>query len=74
MAKVTEQDVVQAEQKLRDAKGASHASPNSEAKRQQYRDAANHLSSVRVAFRQQEEDAGRRVGFVTGDAEMGGNG
>lgn len=68
MAEVKAEDVETAEAAVLKAKKESHGAPNSAAKRQNYQDAADRLTKVRVAFRQQEEQAGRRTGFVSGDA------
>lgn len=68
MADVKAEDVQAAEAALLRAKKESHAAPNSAAKRDTYQDAARRLTEVRTTFRQQEEQAGRRTGFVSGDA------
>jgi hypothetical protein len=73
VAQVTAEQVAAAEEALnaaKTAKGDATSGPEVEA----YMAAAQDLTDVRVAFRRQEENAGRRVGFVAGDAEQtGGN-
>lgn len=72
MAQYTEEDVLVAESVLLDAKeakGDDTSGPAVDA----YLEAANQLTQVRVGFRTQEESAGRRQGFVAGDAQTGGN-
>jgi hypothetical protein len=70
VAQVTAQQVAAAEATLVAAKKAK-GSAKSGVKVDEYRAAADQLTSVRTAFRQQEEQAGRRVGFVSGDAAEG---
>jgi hypothetical protein len=73
VAEVTAEDVTAAEEALVKAKAAK-GDHKSGAKVDAYQEAAQNLTDVRVAFRQQEENAGRRVGFVAGDAvQTGGN-
>ena len=67
MAQVTEQDVAAAEEALVAAK-KSVGNAKSGAKVDAYREAADELTRVRVAYREQEEQAGTRAGFVSGDA------
>ena len=64
---ITEADVAAAEEALVAAKKAV-GTAKSGAKVDAYREAANHLTAVRTAFRAQEEQAGNRAGFVSGDA------
>lgn len=70
MAKVTEADVEAAAERLRAAKKA-RGSAKSGAKMDAYLKAADELTAARVAFREQEEAAGRRRGFVAGDGTTG---
>lgn len=63
----TEQDVTDAEEALVAAKSAV-GNAKQGAKVEAYREAADNLTRVRVAFRQQEEQAGTRAGFISGDA------
>lgn len=67
---VTEADVQAAEERLVAAKG-SVGNAKSGAKVDAYRAAADELTAIRSQFRQQEEQAGRRTGFVSGDAAGG---
>lgn len=67
MANITEAQVEQAEEDLRAAKRAV-GTARSGAKVDAYREAADALTAVRTAFREQEEQAGTRAGFVSGDA------
>ena len=67
MAKVTEQDVTAAEEALVAAKSAL-GNARQGAKYDAYREASDNLTRVRVAYREQEEQAGTRAGFVSGDA------
>jgi hypothetical protein len=67
MSQVTEQDVEAAEAALVSAKKAV-GTAKSGAKVEAYRAAADELTRVRVAFREQGEQAGTRSGFVSGDA------
>lgn len=66
-ADVTEADVEAAEVELLAAKKAV-GSAKSGAKVDAYRAAADELTRIRTAFREQEEQAGNRAGFVSGDA------
>lgn len=68
MAEVRADQVEAAEKELQAAKKASHDAPNSVPKREAYNAAAADLTDLRVRFRQQEEKAGRRTGFVSGNA------
>lgn len=70
MAQITEADVEAATEKMQAAK-RSRGSAKSGAKVDAYLKAADELTAVRVAFRQQEEKAGRRRGFAAGDATEG---
>lgn len=67
MARVTAQQVEQAQQAMLAAKSAKGTAKSGQ-KVDAYREAAERLTELRVAFRQQEEQAGRRVGYVSGDA------
>lgn len=64
---VTEADVETAEAAMLVAKKAV-GTARSGAKVEAYREAADELTRVRVAFRAQEEQAGNRAGFISGDA------
>lgn len=71
MAKeVTASEVELAEDALRKAKAAKGEAKSGK-KVDDYRTAADELTAVRSQFRQQEEQAGRRTGFVSGDAAGG---
>lgn len=67
MAEISESQVQAAEAAMIKAKGAV-GTAKSGARVEAYRKAADDLTRVRSAFRQQEEQAGRRTGFVSGDA------
>lgn len=72
MADITEAEVTAASEKLLAAK-KSRGTAKTGAKVDAYQAAADELAKTRSAFRAQEESAGRRTGFVSGDAAQGGN-
>lgn len=67
MAQITADDVAAAEEALVAAKKAV-GTAKSGAKMDAYREAAEELTRIRGGFRAQEEQAGNRAGFVSGDA------
>lgn len=70
MAQITEADVEAASEKVRKAKTARGTSAKGKAF-EAYLEAVDELTATRRAFREQEEAAGRRVGFVnTEDGEQ----
>lgn len=69
MPNVTAEQVEQAEKGLARAKSAK-GTAKSGARVEEYQRAAKDLTEVRRAFREQEEQAGRRTGFVSGDAAV----
>lgn len=64
---ITAEQVEAAESALIEAK-AARGTAKSGAKFDAYRARAVELTALRVAFREQEEQAGRRTGFVSGAA------
>lgn len=68
MAQITEADVEAAAEKVRAAKRA-RGTAKSGAKFDAYLAAADELTEVRRAWREQEEAAGNRVGFVNTEGE-----
>lgn len=70
MAQIEASEVAAAEEALLKAKSAK-GDAKSGKRVDEYRKAADDLTAVRRAFREQEEQAGRRTGFVSGDAAEG---
>ena len=69
MADISVAQVDQAEAALVAAKAASKAAPQNMQLRKAYDDAAAALTQVRVAFREQEEEAGNRRSVVRIEGE-----